>query len=406
MKILLINQAFVSPEEPGHTRHYELAQFLRQQGHELVIVGSDINYQTGDRIVQHRGLSVEQDINGMRVVRAYIFPALHRSYFWRTLAFISFMVSSVIASLRVKDIDLVMGTTPPIFQAVSIWLISWLRKKPFLLEVRDLWPEFGVSMGVLKNPVVIQLARWLEKFLYARADKILVNSPAYVDYMTGKGVDPAKVAFIPYGTDVEMFNPQVSGESFRSKFGMVSKFLVLYAGALGQANDIYTLLRAAVRIKDEDRIRILILGDGKEKGKLEIEARLLGLHNVDFGGVLPKKEMPQAVAGADVCLAILQDIPMFRTTYPNKVFDYMAAGKPTVLVIDGVIRKLIETSGGGIYIPPGDDAKLAECLVELSHNQGLLTKMGLSARDYMVKHMDRREKMAETMNLMLDLIRK
>ena len=183
MKILLINQAFVSPEEPGHTRHYELAQFLRQQGHELVIVGSDINYQTGERIVQHHGLSVEQDINGVRVVRAYILPAIHRSYFWRILSFISFMVSSVIVSMRIKDVDLVMGTTPPIFQAVSVWLISWLRGKPFLLEVRDLWPEFGVSMGVLKNPVVIQLARWLEKFLYARADKILVNSPAYVDYM-------------------------------------------------------------------------------------------------------------------------------------------------------------------------------------------------------------------------------
>ena len=157
-------------------------------------------------------------------------------------------------------------------------------------------------------------------------------------------------------------------------------------------------------LKDEDRIRILILGDGKEKDKLEVEARLLDLHNVVFAGVLPKKEMPQAVAGADVCLAILQDIPMFRTTYPNKVFDYMAAGKPTVLVIDGVIRKLIETSGGGIFIPPGDDARLAECLVELSHNPELLSRMGKAGREYMVNHMDRREKMAETMHLMLDLI--
>lgn len=405
MKILLINQAFVSPEEPGHTRHYELAQFLRQQGHELVIVGSDINYQTGERIVQHQGLSVEQDINGVRVVRAYIIPALHRSYFWRILSFISFMVSSVIVSMRIKDVDLIMGTTPPIFQAVSVWLISWLRQKPFLLEVRDLWPEFGVSMGVLKNPLVIQLARWLEKFLYARADKILVNSPAYVDYMVSKGVNPVKVAFIPYGTDVEMFNPQVDGAPFRSKFGVESKFVVLYAGALGQANDIRTLLRAAARMQAEDRIKIILLGDGKEREKLEIEARLLGLGNVIFAGVLPKKEMPQAVAGADVCLAILQDIPMFRTTYPNKVFDYLAAGKPTVLVIDGVIRRLIEISGGGVFVPPGDDARLAECLVELSNNPELLTKMGLSGREYMLRHMDRRDKMAKTMDLMLDVLK-
>ena len=406
MKILLINQAFVSPDEPGHTRHYELAQYLRQQGHELVIVGSDLNYQTGQRIVQHRGLSVDQDIKGVHVVRAYIFPALHRSYFWRIVSFMSFMLSSVITSLRVKGVDLVMGTTPPIFQAVSVWLISWIRRKPFLLEVRDLWPEFGVSMGVLKNPMIIQLARWLEKFLYARADKILVNSPAYVEYMVNIGVEAQKIAYIPYGTDLEMFNPRVKGASFRVKHGLATKFVVLYAGALGQANDIYTLLRAASRMKSENHICIVLLGDGKEKENLQAEAHRQSLENVIFASAIPKKEMPQAVAGADVCLAILQDIPMFRTTYPNKVFDYMAAGKPTVLVIDGVIRRVIETSGGGVYVPPGDDASLAKCLIELAHNPQSINQMGAAARKYMVENMDRHDKMAETMDLMLGLVQK
>lgn len=405
MKILLINQAFVSPDEPGHTRHYELAQYLRQHGHELIIVGSDLNYQTGKRIVEHRGLSVEQDIHGVHVVRAYIFPTLHRSYFWRIISFFSFMFSSVITSLRVKDVDLVMGTTPPIFQAVSVWLLSRIKRKPFLLEVRDLWPEFGVSMGVLKNPVIIKLSRWLEKFLYSQADKILVNSPAYVEYMVSKGVDAQKVAFVPYGADLKIFNPNVQGASFREKLGLGSKFVVLYAGALGQANDIYTLLRAAFRMKNEDRIRIVLLGDGKEKNNLQAEALRQHLENVVFVSAIPKKEMPQAVAGSDVCLAILQDIPMFRTTYPNKVFDYMAAGKPTVLVIDGVIREVLEASGGGVFIPPGDDARLAKFLIELAHNPHSIKKMGTAARKYMVEHMDRQEKMAETMILMLGMVK-
>lgn len=405
MKILLINQAFVSPDEPGHTRHYELAQYLRQHGHELVIVGSDLNYQTGRPIVAHRGLSLEQDIHGVHVIRAYIFPALHRSYLWRILSFISFMFSSMITSLRVQGVDLVMGTTPPIFQAVSVWLLSRIKRKPFLLEVRDLWPEFGVSMGVLKNPVIIRLSRWLEKFLYSQADRILVNSPAYLEYMVGKGVDAQKVAFIPYGTDLQMFNPGVKGTSFREKLGLGSKFVVLYAGALGQANDIYTLLRAAARLKKEDHIRIVLLGDGKEKENLQLEARRQNLENVIFANTIPKKEMPQAVAGSDVCLAILQDIPMFRTTYPNKVFDYMAAGKPTVLVIDGVIREVIEASGGGVFVQPGDDVSLAKCLVELAHNPLSIKKMGAAAREYMKKYMDRQEKMAETMTLMLEMVK-
>ena len=151
MRILLINQAFVSPDEPGHTRHFELAQYLKQHGHELVIVGSDINYQTGERIIRHNGLSVEQSLEGVRVIRTAILPSLHRSFFWRILSFISFMFSSLLVSLRVKDVDLVMGTTPPIFQAFTIWVIAFLRRKPFLLEVRDLWPEFGISMGVFEK---------------------------------------------------------------------------------------------------------------------------------------------------------------------------------------------------------------------------------------------------------------
>ena len=279
MNILLINQAFVSPDEPGHTRHFELAKFLQSRGHELVIVASDLNYQTGQRTVARKGIFAEQIIDGVRVLRAYIYPALHRSYFWRIVSFFSFMFSSVWTAFQVKDVDLVLGTTPPIFQAVSAWFVA--------LEVRDLWPEFGVSMGVLMNPLVIGLGRWLEKFLYARATHILVNSPAYKDYMIGKGVPEKKTTFIPYGTDVDMFNPQVDGSSIRAELGLQDKFMVLYAGALGQANDIDTILRAAERLKPYDKIHFVLFGDGKDRPRLQIEAERKNLSYVIFAGVRP-----------------------------------------------------------------------------------------------------------------------
>jgi len=405
MRILLINQAFVSPDEPGHTRHFEMAKFLQSRGHELVIVASDLNYQTGQRTIEHKGIFAEQNFDGVRVLRSYIYPALHRSYFWRVISFFSFMFSSVWTALQVKDVDFVMGTTPPIFQAVSAWFVAWMRRKPFLLEVRDLWPEFGVNMGVLKNPVVIALARWLEMFLYARATHILVNSPAYKEYMIGKGVPENKVTYIPYGTDVDMFNPSVDGSSIRAELGVDDKCIVLYAGALGQANDIDTILRAAERLKGEDKIRFVLFGDGKERKRLGAEAERMNLSNVIFAGVRPKKEMPQIVASADVCLAILQDIPMFRTTYPNKVFDYMAAGRATVLVIDGVSRKLIEDSYGGAYVQPGDDKQLAETILDLSRNVDIVKQMGLNAREYLVKHLDRRDKLNETLELLKRLVK-
>jgi glycosyltransferase involved in cell wall biosynthesis len=405
MKILLLNQAFVSPDEPGHTRHFEMAKFLQTHGHELVIVASDLNYQTGKRTVEHSGIYAEQNFDGVRVLRSYIYPALHRSYFWRIISFFSFMFSSVWTALQVKDADLIMGTTPPIFQAVSAWFVALVRRKPFLLEVRDLWPEFGVGMGVLKNPVVIALARWLEKFLYARATHILVNSPAYRDYMIAKGVPESKVTYIAYGTDVDMFNPSIDGSSIRKELNLEDKFVVLYAGALGQANDLDTLLRAADRLKKEERIRFVLFGDGKERARLESEAKSKNLSNVIFAGTRPKKDMPLIVASADACLAILQDIPMFRTTYPNKVFDYMAAGRATVLVIDGVSRELIESSNGGVYVQPSDDAALAQSILALSNDPARVQQMGADARTYLVKHLDRRDKLNETLGLLEKLVK-
>ena len=405
MKILLINQAFVSPDEPGHTRHFEMGQYLRASGHELVIVASDLNYQTGQRTVQRKGLFAQQIIDGVRILRAYIYPALHRSYFWRVVSFLSFMFSSVWTALSVKDVDLVMGTTPPIFQAVSAWVVALIRRKPFLLEVRDLWPEFGVSMGVLKNPIVIALARWLENFLYARATHILVNSPAYKEYMLGKGVPENKVTYIPYGTDIDMFNPDVDGSFIRKKMGLEDKFVVLYAGALGQANDIDTILRAAERLNNEDKIRIVLFGDGKERTRLESESARMKLTNLIFAGVCPKKEMPLVISSADVCLAILQDVPMFRTTYPNKVFDYMASARGTVLVIDGVIRDVIESSDGGVFVQPGNDERLAKTILELSKDSQRVKQMGLNARAYLVRHLDRRDKLNETLKLLENLVK-
>jgi len=403
MKILLINQVFVSPDEPGHTRHYEMAKYLQNFNDELIIVASDLNYQTGQRTVHHKGLFTEQVVGGVRILRTYIYPAIHRSYFWRIISFFSFMFSSIIAALSVKDVDIIMGTTPPIFQAFSAWLVAFLRRKPFLLEVRDLWPEFIVSMGVFKNPILIKLARILEMFLYRRATHILVNSPAYKTYIEGKKIPASKITFIPYGADVQMFHPGLDGSKVRKELNLEDKFLVLYTGALGQANDIYTILKAASLLKAENKIQFVLFGDGKERPKLQETARKLGLQNLLFAGVRPKHQIPSIIAASDVCLAILQDVPMFRTTYPNKVFDYMAAGKPTVLVIDGVIRQVIEESQGGVYVPPGDEHNLAQTILSLSTRPEQLESMGKNARIYLETHLDREKMLEKTRALFLKM---
>ncbi len=162
-----------------------------------------------------------------------------------------------------------VGTSPPIFQAVSAWLVAVLRRRPFLFEIRDLWPEFAIGLGVLKNPLLIMLSRWLERFLYARATHILVNSPAYVDYFETLVIPETKISLIPNGVDADMFDPHADGRPIRDELALQDKFIVTYAGALGLANDIDTILQAAARLRDEPMIHFLLVGDGKERPNLE-----------------------------------------------------------------------------------------------------------------------------------------
>lgn len=389
MTVLLIHQSFVSPQEAGGTRHYELARYCVEHGIPFTIVASDLSYLTGERTVARRGIVAEQQIDGVRVLRAYTYPSFHRSFVWRAVSFLSFMLTSVWTALRAGPVDLVIGTSPPIFQAFSAWIVAFIRRRPFLLEIRDLWPEFAVDMGVLTNRRLIALARWLERFLYARATHLLVNSPAYRDYLLGKGIPASKISVIPNGVDPSMFDPAADGQRVREEYGLKRQFILTYAGALGLANDIPTILKAADALRDRTDIHFLIVGDGKERRNLEAWASQHQLPNVTFTGSRPKAEMVDFLAASDACIATLQNIPMFRTTYPNKVFDYMAAGRPTLLAIDGVIREVVEAAHGGIFVQPGDAGALVRATLRLVDDPAGAKGMGLAARAYVVEHFDR-----------------
>ncbi|MGD0624819.1 MAG: sugar transferase [Thermodesulfobacteriota bacterium] len=405
MHILLIHQAFVPPQGPGSTRHYELVHYLVREGHRVTIVASDLSYLTGKRAVTQAELGDEEMLDGIRVFRAYTYPGLHRSSFWRVVSFLSFMVTSLFGAMRAGQVDLVMGTSPPIFQAVSAWVFALIRRRPFLFEIRDLWPEFAIDIGVLTNRFLIFLSRWLERFLYAQATHLLVNSPAYRDYVLGKGIAERKITLIPNGVDTRMFQPEARGEQFRREWNLDGKFVVTYAGALGLANDIPSILRAADRLRSNSHIHFLLVGDGKERTHLESTARELGLTNITFAGAQPKTKMPEVLAASDACVATLQAIPMFRTTYPNKVFDYMAAGRPTILAIDGVIRKVLEAAAGGIFVLPGNSDAMAAAVLQLADDPSAASRMGASARDFVVRHFDRDGQARSFLELVTRLVR-
>ena len=390
MHILLIHQAFSTLDEPGGTRHHELARYLALRGHKVTVIASPVSYLTGEKNIPPGSDLSPQENENVTILRACTYSALHRSFVHRVFAFISFMVSSFFIGLRVKNVDVIWGTSPPIFQGVTAWLLARIKRVPFLFEVRDLWPSFAIAMGVLRNRTLIWLSLWLEQFLSRRADRVVVNSPGYVAHVTARGA--RHVDLVPNGADPEMFDPWDDGEPFRCTNHLENKFVVLYAGAHGISNDLGVVLEAARILQGQlatAQVMITFLGDGKEKSNLQQLAATLKLTNVMFLPPVPKAEMAAALAGSDACLAILKPIDEYKTTYPNKVFDYMAAGRPVVLAIDGVIREVVEAAGCGIFAQPGNPTALAEAIRSLAVDKRKARAMGLSGRMYLEQHFNR-----------------
>jgi glycosyltransferase involved in cell wall biosynthesis len=400
--ILLIHQAFAALDEPGGTRHHELARFLASQGHRVTIIASPISYLTGKARSDHIPWSEKKaDGDLITIIRAYTYPSLHKSFTHRLVSFFSFMVSSFLIGLGIKNVDLVWGTSPPIFQGLTAWMIARLKGRPFLFEIRDLWPEFAVAIGILKNPVLIRLSEGLERFLYHQANLTVVNSPGYTEHVKLRGAK--QVELVPNGTDTGMFNPAVDGTPFRQQHGLVGKFVVLYAAAHGLSNALGTLLKAASYLLAHREIVFVLLGDGKDKPALQEQTIKQGINNILFLPPIPKTEMPASIAAADACIAILKPIEMYKTTYPNKVFDYMASGKPVILVIDGVIREVIENAHGGIPVRPGDADALAQAILQLADDPELCKQLGYQGRIYVESHFDRSILAIKLMELMLKL---
>jgi glycosyltransferase involved in cell wall biosynthesis len=400
MRVLFVHQNFVDYEHPGGTRHLELAAGLVRRGHQATILASDVDFLTGTRIpipTRHRRC---EWIDGVRIVRAHALATVQKSHLWRAMSYFAFMATALRVGLRLGRVDVVIGTTPPVSQLSTAWLLSLASRVPLVVEIRDLWMA-AVATGVPRSRVVNWTAMVAERFFCRVARHVVVNAPAYREYLVVQhGVPADGITVVPNGVDPQMFDPRQDGRQLRCQLGVDDRFVATYAGALGTANDLATILRAAQRLVPDRRIHFLFVGDGQQKPRLRALADQLQLHNVTFAGSFPKQRMAEVLAASDVCLATLMDIPAFRMNYPNKVFDYMAAGRPTVLAIDGAIRQVVESAGGGVFVPPGDDRALAEAVKRLSEDPEKARAMGVAARNYVVQYFDRRQQ-ADTLERLL-----
>lgn len=380
--VLLVHQLFITGSEAGGTRHAELARHLCDAGHRITVIAGNRSYLSGEPL---RGEL--EGPPGLVVRRTWSTKGRGSGFVSRVTNFLSFTVSSAIAGLRVANVDAVYGTTPPLFQALTALVLARLKRVPLILEVRDLWPDFAVALGALTHPMLIAVARRVEAMLYRSADVVVVNSPGFVEHVRARGAQ--RVVVIPNGVDASGFDPALSGAAFREEFGLGDRTVALYAGAHGTPNDLDVVLDAAKELVDDAELVFVLVGDGREKQRLVARARNEGLANVVFVPPQPKTRMAEVLAAADIGLAVLAPIDLFSTVYPNKIFDYMAAGRPTVLLIDGVAREVIESAGAGTFSAPGDAQALARQIVRYAADPELRAKEGAAGRQAVVNRFAR-----------------
>jgi glycosyltransferase involved in cell wall biosynthesis len=406
LRIIYIHQYFTTPKEAGGTRSYEKARYLVEQGHKVTMITGSRSYQT-DRVLERcrSRWSVCEEIDGIDVVWVGIPFSYHRSFSWRLLGYLAFAVLSTIVGPGIHSADVVFATSTPLTVGVPGYLLSRLKGVPFVFELRDLWPEVPVALGVLRNPLLIKAARWAESFFYAKAARIIVFTQGARARLLERGLSPQKVVFISPGADVELFRPADKHNAFRAELGLDNKFVVLYAGALGLVDGLEYVLEAARILRNQPDVAFVLIGDGKEKENLISLKEHYGLSNVIFVPARPKEQIPAVVAAADVGLMPVRNLKIFEMACPNKLFDYMACGRPVLVNVAGEFKELLEAGDAGLYVSPDDPQAMAAAILSLKADPARCERMGRNARLLAERDYDRRNQAKKLEALLVEVVR-
>lgn len=358
MRILLLHQYFLEEDDPGGSRWNEMTKTWQEQGHEIVVLAGMMHYSGFKKRDEYKGKWFKIKQQGkIKVIRCHVSESYNSNFIGRLWGYFSFVFSSIWAGFfkTGKKYDIVVVTSPPLFVGISAYLISKIKRIPFVFEVRDLWPESAIDTGVVKSKIIIKLAYALEKFIYKKAKLINVLTPAFRDTLIEKkNIDKDKIIFIPNAADFTLSDNLLENfdrDSFKKSQNLENKFIITYVGAHGVANHLDQVLDAAQLLKDTN-VLFLLIGNGMEKERLIEKFKNLKIENVRFIDSVPKSEVFKYILISDMGASILKKVDTFKTVYSNKTFDYMACKKPILMAIDGVSRKLVEDSKSGVYVEP------------------------------------------------------
>jgi len=395
MNVLLIHQYFLEEDDPGGSRWNELTRVWTEKGHTVTVLAGMIHANGAGKKQEYKGrYFVKKQQGAVTVWRCHVSESYNKSFIGRLWGYFSFMFSCMYAGLfKAKGkFDVVIVTSPPLFVGFSGYMISRLRRMPFVFEVRDLWPESAIDTGVLTNKLIIKVAYWFEHFIYKHAKLINVLTPAfYKTLKEKKHVPENKLIQISNASDFslsEKLLKDFDADAFRREHDLDGRFVITYVGAHGVANHLEQILDAGLALSDTN-VLFLLIGQGMEKERLMKLAKEKNVMNVRFLDSVPKQEVFKYILASEMGASVLKRVDTFKTVYSNKTFDYMSCKKPILMAIDGVSRELVEAAGAGCYVEPENTDEYNRIIREYLQAPDRLISEGESGYRFAKENFDR-----------------
>ncbi|HEX4695908.1 glycosyltransferase family 4 protein [Sphingomonas sp.] len=389
MRILALSHYYPPEVNAPASRLSEHAHVWREAGHEVTVVTCAPNHPAGALYPGYRNrLWQEETIDGIRVIRLWTWLAPNEGFVRRIANYVSYMLSVLVWMWRFPKADMVMSTSPQFFCGLAGWLLK-RRRCPWVLEIRDLWPESIVMVGAMKRGFAIRLLEAIEAFAYRHADLVVSVTDGFVPHIrTRRPHGP--IAVIKNGADLSHFTAdRAAADAFRAEHGLTGKFVASYVGTHGMAHGLDTVIAAAERLRHRNDIAILMVGGGAERERLRAARDQRGLANIVMVGQMPKAAMPAIWGASDAALVLLKRVDTFKTVIPSKMFEAMALGVPMILGVEGEAKALMDAGAAGIAITPEDDTQLAAAIERLADDRTLGERIGASARAYVRANFDR-----------------
>jgi len=390
MRILFLSHYFPPEVNAPASRTYEHCKEWVKDGHEVTVITCVPNHPQGRIYPGYRNKLVQRETqNGIRVLRLWTYVAANQGFLKRTLNYISYMISAILVSPFIQKHDVVISTSPQFFNGLAGFFVSRLKRIPWILEIRDLWPKSILAVGAIRNKTVIRMLEELEDFSYRKADQIIPVTNAFKDHIIEKGSSPEKIEVIMNGVDLLSYTSLPRKNVVSEEYHLNGKFVVSYFGTHGMAHGLETVLHAAKKLGKRKDILFLLVGSGAERERLFKLSKKMGTANVLMLNQQSKDKMPLFWASSDASMVLLKKTDLFKTVIPSKIFESMAMEKPIILGVEGESKEIIERSESGLCIEPENSNELLKTVLHLYEHREECARLGYNGRKYAMQHHDR-----------------